>query len=73
MGSCGCRRLRTRLGLGVLAQLTSHKVWQGGFDSINRGAGDPWQGQAGVRAVQKAQYSLITEDALNHNITAPII
>ncbi|CAE7874790.1 unnamed protein product, partial [Symbiodinium microadriaticum] len=20
-------------------------VWQGGFDSINRGAGDPWQGQ----------------------------
>jgi len=21
-------------------------VWQGGFDSINRDAGDPWRGQA---------------------------
>ena len=22
------------------------QVWQGGLESINRGAGDPWQGQA---------------------------
>ena len=37
------------------AQLTLYKVWQGGFDSINRGAGDPWQGQAGVGSEQFAQ------------------
>ena len=39
----------------MLAQLTSHKVWQGGFDSINRGAGDPWQGQVGLGAEQFSQ------------------